>query len=343
MTVLFVGTFLSEKTGTKAVAEKLAAQFEAEGRLRPILASRHHSLLFRAVDIFWATLFGRFEVANIDVFSGKAFHFAWLAGHLLHWRKKPFLLTLRGGRLAEFSEDAPLRIHSLFSKAVRVQTPSLFLQEHFKKQGWAVKYLPNPLALSQFKPSAPSVERKAQTLLWVRAFSEIYHPEIPVQVLGLLLVDFPEATLTMVGPDKGLLNKTKKLIAELGIAEKVQIVGAVPNDDLPIYYQTHTVYLNTTAYESFGVAVAEAAACGLPVVSSNVGEIPYLWRDGEEILLAEQFNAEAFAAQVRRVFEQPLFAKALGEKAARRAQEFDFQTIKEKWEGILKSLPEHKP
>jgi hypothetical protein len=46
---------------------------------------------------------------------------------------------------------------------------------------------------------------------------------------------------------------------------------------------------------------------------------------------------------VRRVFEQPLLAQNMGGNAAKKAQEFDFQIIKQKWEGILKSLQAHKP
>jgi glycosyltransferase involved in cell wall biosynthesis len=343
MTILFVGTFLSKKTGTKSVAEKLASQYKTDGKIRPILASSYTNRLFRAVHIVWATLFSKFDVANVDVFSGRAFHFAWLAGHLLYWRKKPFLLTLRGGRLAEFADSNPWRVKSLFLKTAWLQTPSLFLQGYFNRKGWAVDYLPNPLDLGQFSPPASHAGKKPQALLWVRAFSEIYHPEIPVQALSLLLADFPEATLTMVGPDKGLLAHTQNLAKSLNLGDKVKIVGAVPNEQLPIFYKTHAVFLNTTSYESFGVAVAEAAACGIPIVSSNVGEIPHLWQHESNILLAESLDAHAFAAQVRRVFEQPLLAQKLGGNAAKKAQEFDFQIIKQKWEGILKSLQAHKP
>jgi L-malate glycosyltransferase len=338
MNILFTGTFLSEKTGSKSVAEKLIEYMKSEDDAMIILVSKKSNPIFRAIDIFWTTLFGKFDVANVSVFSGKAFYYAWLAGHILYWRKKPFSITLHGGRLAEFTPNARWRIRTLFAKAARIQTPSLFLQFFFKNEGWSVEYQPNPIDLSRFTPPLPSNTRQPYALLWVRAFSEIYHPEICIWTLLDLLSEYPEATLTMVGPDKGILNRIKNLIEELGLVEKVKIVGPISNHNLPIYYQTHAVYLNTTAYESFGMALAEAAACGIPIVSSNVGEIPYLWQHESNILLVERLDAKSFATQVRRVFEQPSLAKQLGENAAKRAQDFDFQKILLRWKSMFKSL-----
>src|SRR5690606_28334190 len=99
--------------------------------------------------------------------------------------------TLRGGKLAEFSERNGARVRRLFQKADLVQTPSLFLQREFEKRGFRVSYLPNPIELSQFPYQPVSSRQRSFSILWVRAFSEIYNPKIPILVLDLLAKDFP--------------------------------------------------------------------------------------------------------------------------------------------------------
>jgi SAM-dependent methyltransferase len=86
----------------------------------------------------------------------------------------------------------------------------------------------------------------------------------------LLKKNFPQISLTMIGPDKGILNEILLMIKELGLESNIKIIGPISNQELFKYYQSHSVYLNTTSYESFGVALVEAAACGIPIVSTNV-------------------------------------------------------------------------
>ena len=145
--------------------------------------------------------------------------------------------------------------------------------------------MPNSIDLEKFPFKRDTV--KKHSLLWVRAFTNIYNPEIPVRILHELRKLFPDVYLTMVGPDKGTLREVEALINRLDLEDHINITGPIPNEELRKYYQSHSVYLNTTSFESFGVAVLEAASCGMPIVSNSVGEIPLIWEDGKNILLVE--------------------------------------------------------
>ncbi|MBE0653253.1 MAG: glycosyltransferase family 4 protein [Bacteroidales bacterium] len=103
------------------------------------------------------------------------------------------------------------------------------------------------------------------------------------------------------------------------------------NDKLYSYYHSHDVFLNTTSYESFGVAVLEAASCGIPVVTTNVGEIPFLWRHGQEILMAENLIPSKFADEIFKIFSDPSLADILSKNARKKAEEFDWELIRDKW------------
>jgi glycosyltransferase involved in cell wall biosynthesis len=85
-------------------------------------------------------------------------------------------------------------------------------------------------------------------------------------------------------------KKQKTWLLNWALLEKITFTGPINNTELPAYYSSHSVFLNTTSYESFGMAVLEAAACGIPTVSTPVGEIPLLWKAGEEIMLTDVLN-----------------------------------------------------
>lgn len=333
--VLFLGTFLSNRRGTKPVSERVAAYLKHQG-YEVNLVSNQASPTLRLFDYFFCIVFKKFSFAVVDVFSDRSFFLAEWAVFWLKLRRRPVVLTLRGGKLAEFSARNKGRVRRLFAKADLVQTPSLYLKSEFENNGLKICYLPNPIDLRQFPFKPLSSRQQAFSILWVRAFSEIYNPKMPVQVLALLAKEFPNARLTMVGPDGGLLDEVQRLVNQLGLKEKVSIVGRVRNEQLYQYYQSHDVYLNTTSYESFGVAMVEAASCGIPIVSHSVGEVPYLWRHGEEILMVDKGDIEGMAKCVQSLFNDRDLAAALSQSAREKAERFTWENISPQWKSLLK-------
>ena len=103
----------------------------------------------------------------------------------------------------------------------------------------------------------------------------------------------------MIGPDSGgLLKKCKDLVKELKLKENITILGAISNFELYKYYNSHSIFLNTTSVESFGFGLIEAASCGIPIISSKVGEINYIWEEDKEILFFDDKNLNGLVNQI---------------------------------------------
>lgn len=330
--VLFIGSFLSKYKGTKGVIEKLS-----DSELSQVfdfkLTSQVKNQLLRLVDMIFSSIVFRGNTVHIDVFSGLAFQYVVIVSRIFKYRNKKLIMTLRGGALPEFAQSKPDKVKRILERADHIQSPSKYLIEFFAGMGIEVQYLPNPINLDKFPYDRSNV--KPFSLLWVRAFTSIYNPDVPVRVLRELLNDFPEATLTMVGPDKGMQKEIMQLAEDLGVSKAIDFVGPVQNEELYRYYQTHQVFLNTTSYESFGVAVAEAAACGIPIVSNPVGEIPYLWKNDKDILFAENNSVSKYEEQVKRIFSDPALEQSLSRNAHLVARQFDWKRIKEKWKSLF--------
>jgi glycosyltransferase involved in cell wall biosynthesis len=104
------------------------------------------------------------------------------------------------------------------------------------------------------------------------------------------------ATLDIVGegPERPRLEA---LTAELGIAKRVTFCGAVAHPDLPNYYRRAALNILCSRHEALGMVTLEAAACGVPTVSTRVGLVPdYEGRlgvsvaVGDDVALAEAIN-----------------------------------------------------
>lgn len=329
--IAFVGSHLSAQRGTKGISEKIAALLGTEYTIT--LVSHYENLVLRLLDIVWTLIIKQFDIVHIDVFSNKGFIYADIASRIANIKGEPIVMTLRGGMLTEKYEREPERVSTVLKRASVLQSPSLFLIEFFVKQGIRIEYMPNFINITHFPYERTTI--KPYSLLWVRAFSPEYRPELAIETLHRLLQTYPDTRLTMVGPDKGLQENMEHLVKKLGIEKHVKFEGRVPNEKLLNYYQSHKVYLNTTAYESFGVAVLEAAACGIPIVSTKVGEIPHMWKENEEILMSEG-NANAMTEKVIKVFDSSELAERLSKKARQKAEGYDWKHVKEEWLKILK-------
>jgi glycosyltransferase involved in cell wall biosynthesis len=103
------------------------------------------------------------------------------------------------------------------------------------------------------------------------------------------------------------------------------------------------IFLNTTNHESFGVSVMEAAACGLCIVSTNVGELSLLWQDGHDSLLVQPDDHEAMASAVRGILCEPKLAERLSRNARAKAEQFDWSKILPQWEALLQEVAAQHP
>jgi glycosyltransferase involved in cell wall biosynthesis len=80
-----------------------------------------------------------------------------------------------------------------------------------------------------------------------------------------------------------------------GLDDHVSLVGDLGSDELAACYDSADVFVLATLHESFGMAVAEALACGLPVVSTATGAIPELVGGGEAGLIVPPGDEHALA------------------------------------------------
>lgn len=330
--ILFIGNFLSKTRGTIGPVEGVMNYLKDDYTIHK--ASSYNNQILRLLDMIFKSIFYKYDILHIDVYSGSATFFAFATSLIGKLRGKKIILNLHGGRLFEVYSKSPSSITKLFLRATKIITPSMYLKANFERAGFSIEYLPNSVNLLNF-PYKRGRDNNHK-LLWVRAFCHTYNPHIAIESLSKILKVYPDATLTMVGPDKGLLNENQKLIDDLGLKDKVHITGKVPNDQLYTYYHSHQVFLTTTSYESFGVALLEAASTGIPIISTSVGEIPYMWENSKSALLINNISSDEMADKIISLLDESNKQVLLADAAHKKSQDFVWEKLRNKWIEILK-------
>lgn len=105
------------------------------------------------------------------------------------------------------------------------------------------------------------------------------------------------------------------------LAARLISLGRVPYDEMPRAYQTADVLFFPTLREGFGLCVAEAMACGLPVVSTNCSAIPELVVDGCHGFLLAPDDVQGMVAALRRLLSEPSLRADLGAASRERARQ----------------------
>ncbi len=304
---------------------------------RVITASAKRNRITRLLDmlaIVWRTR-KAYRLAQVNVYSGPAFFWAEAVCGLLSFINKPFILTLHGGKLPEFADRWPRRVRRLLRSAAIVTTPSPYLLGQMKLYRAKLRLLPNALDLNKYSFRLRS--KPQPRLIWLRAFHEIYNPLLAPQVLALLVGTFEDIRLTMVGPDKGdgTLQRTQQAAVSLNVIDRLTLTRGVPKAEVPTWMNASDIFLNTTNADNMPISVIEAMACGLCVVSTNVGGLPYLLTHEDDALLVPPNDPDRMAAAVRRLMTEPGLAARLSRNARQKVEQFDWSAILPQWEEIF--------
>jgi len=113
-------------------------------------------------------------------------------------------------------------------------------------------------------------------------------------------------------------------VQALGLEEDVHFLGFVPWEDLPWLYNAATVFVYPSRYEGFGLPVAEAMRCGLPVITSTASSLPEV--AGDAAITIDPDDSEALARAMLTLTEsEPERLASMRERGQIRAQRFRWE------------------
>jgi glycosyltransferase involved in cell wall biosynthesis len=274
----------------------------------------------------------------------------------------PWLARLRGVRYIVYHERNPgvirakswkrrllqLRGRLATLPVTRVAAISQFIKEQLVEVGVperkislvyngvdARRYLPDPTAKEQLTKTfcIRQEEMILATLCYLKPHKNI---DVVIEACQQLAKRGVACRLLVIG--EGSMRREWEALAEkLGIADRIHWLGHVP-DPIPIL-QGCDVFLMVSMGEGFGLALAEAMACGTAVVAARSGALSEIVEDGMSGLLVPPRDAAALADAIEKLAKDENLRRQMAERAMERVRRhFTVEASIEKMMNVYESI-----
>jgi len=337
-TIVYIGNRLQKKglnpTSVDMLGDKFCASFNV------IRASHLGNPIFRLIHMWITILFNAHKTSYliIDTYSTNAFIYAWTSGILAKLLGLNYIPYLHGGDLPKRYIKDKNKCQKYFEDASKIVSPSGYLKAETESIfNVHVQVIPNYLELEDYTFTKRSSFSKVQ-LLWVRAFHKIYNPSLAPEIVFELKKKGYQVTLTMVGPDKdGSLSVVKQKATDLDVLDSIYFTGRLSKKEWISKSCDFSFFINTTNADNTPVSVMEAMALGFPVITTNVGGIPYLFINGVEGIQVPANDANAMADAIITLLKDPIKTKEISVSARRKSEEWDWDNVNKNWTNLLNS------
>jgi L-malate glycosyltransferase len=278
----------------------------------------------------------RYDVVHVFAASYWSFLLAPTPAILIgKWLGKRVVVNYRSGEaedhLRRWSRTAIPTLH----RADAVVTPSGFLVDVFARFGVRAE------SISNFVDEEAVRLRPRTTLepvfLSNRNFQALYNVPCVLRAFAVIQRRIPEARLIVIGdgPERGHVHDTAHALA----LRNVQFVGAVPPTEMGRWYDQADVYLNASDIDNMPNSIIESFACGLPVVTSRAGGIPYVVQHERNGLLVDRGDHEGLAAAALRLLDDPALAQRLIAEGLRDVeQQYTWGAVSDRWAALYGRL-----
>jgi glycosyltransferase involved in cell wall biosynthesis len=248
------------------------------------------------------------QVTVVHVLAASYFYFfARVAPAILLARLfgRRVILNYRGGEAPRFLSSYGFFLKPLFRLASTITVPSAFLKQTFLRHQLPATIVPNPIDLNRFRYR--DRERLRPRLLVCRNLERMYNIHMALRAYEIVKHDYPEARLDIVGSGAEEASLTDWVRGK-GL-QGVVFHGAVSHQRMPEFLSAADILLNPTDVDNLPMSMLEAFACGVAVVSTNVGGIPDMLEDSRSALLVPPDDHREMASKIMELLRNDQLAR----------------------------------
>jgi phosphatidylinositol alpha-mannosyltransferase len=196
--------------------------------------------------------------------------------------------------------------------------------------------VPHAVHLDRFRRvGTPPRASGDRVVLWVHRLERRKGFGVALEAFALLAADVPDVSFVVIGsgPERAAVD-----VLPAYVRARVHMLGSVSDADLPRHHAGADVFVApATGKESFGIALVEAMAAGLPIVASDIRGYREVVRQGAEALLVPPGDAAALARALGRVLADPALATALATAGRARAARYAWDVVVPRLEDVYVS------
>ena len=283
--------------------------------------------------------FGRCDVVHLMANSGWAWHLFAVPALWIAWlRGRAVVVNYRGGEAERFLAGSSRLVRVSMSRARIVAVPSRFLRKIFARHDVPAEVVPNIVDLKLFAPRAmPGALPASPHVVVTRNLEWIYDNETAIRALALVRPQFPSCRMSIAGTGPELERLRQTAIA-CGVGDAVAFLGRLDRDAIAALYKTADIALNPSRVDNMPNSILEALASGVPVVSTQVGGVPYMVDHGRTALLVPPQEPQPMAESIVRLLRDRELAHRIASAGLQDVQQFGWSAVKDQWIDIYARL-----
>ena len=221
------------------------------------------------------------------------------------------------------------------AEAERILVPSDYVRQTLVARGadpGRIAVLPYGVDVTRFRPGSSGAPRPFR-LLFVGSLSQRKGIKYLLEAMRRLAL--PDVELVLAGRMVGSAEAFRPYEG------RFRHVAHVPYHEVHALYRDADVFVYPSLHEGSAFATYEALASGLPVVTTaNSGSVV---RDGEEGFLVPTRDVDAIAERILRLYRDPDLRRTMGEKARRRAEEFNWAQYRRRLNALFDGWAAGRP
>lgn len=317
---------------------------------------RYLSFLMGYLNLLWYTLKLN-KAKNYDLIHAVAEGLpSIIAITIKKLKRKPCLITIQGGSIsAGFESSLSGRLSRKLQKwsfrnADLVHVISQSLAEGAKRLGAEnIAVIPNGVDSRLFKPMDKDELRKKygisaeeKIIISVARLEPVKGVDHLIKAIALLVEKISDLRLVVIGDGKQR-EELERLINQLQLDSKVQLLGFLPHQQISEYLNMSDVFVLSSRHEGLGIALIEAMACGVPVIGSRVDGIVDIIEDGKNGILVPSGDEKALAEEIERLLQDENLRDNFIEEGFKKVEErFLWDSVLQQIEQIYTSLVHDK-
>ena len=164
--------------------------------------------------------------------------------------------------------------------------------------------------------------------------NSVYNPKLAVDVMSILIEQYPDAEMVMAGKDMGDKDYIINYIIEKNLEKAITVKDVISDSEKNEIAKDFDIYICTNLIDNAPVSFIEMMSLGLPIVSTNIGGIPYFVEDGETALLSS-VDAKTLVNNVIKLIEDPILANKISHQAFNFSRNFSHKTVLDECKKII--------
>ncbi len=326
MKVLLICNYKPGVGGISGQVELLQKHLREEGHTADIFSTKASALRRLLLPMRLRSVARHYDLLHIHCCSSWGFLPAVIGITIGRRLKKRLVLTYHGGGGESFFDRHPKLVRHYLTRTDTNIVLSGFLAKIFEKHHLPYTIIPNIIELDE------SQFRQRKTLkphfICTRAHETLYNIPCILRAFQKVQTELPESTLTLVG--EGSQHAVLiQMVKDMGL-QNVTFTGKVGNQAIYHHLDQADIFLSSPTVDNMPVSLLEAMNAGLLVISSNVGGVPYMIKNGNNGLLFDNNNHDELAQKMLWAIENQAIAMTIIQQAHQAVSSYRWENIKDK-------------